>query len=187
MRRVILASESPRRREILASTNINFTTKAIATKEYIDPSLPLAQAIEQVALQKALAVQPSVPNDIILGADTIVYVDGEILGKPHTHDEAVSMLKKLSGKTHQVITGVAIIERDKQELFHEVSDVTFFALTDEEIEEYVNSKEPLDKAGAYAIQGKGAILVAKINGDYYNIVGLPIAQVYRRLQGYINK
>lgn len=185
MKRIILASESPRRREILANTDINFTTKSVPTEEIIDTALPLSQAIEQVALQKAKAVQPLLPKEIILGADTIVCVNGEILGKPHTKENAIKMLQMLSGKTHEVITGVAILYKDTYELFHEISEVTFYPLTEEEILAYVDTKEPLDKAGAYAIQGKGAILVAKISGDYYNIVGLPIASVYRRLQKYI--
>lgn len=185
MKRIILASESPRRREILANTNINFTTKSIPTEEVIDPKLPLPQAIEQVAQQKAKAVQPLLPKEVILGADTIVSIDGEILGKPHTKEKAIKMLETLSGRTHQVITGVAILYEDTCELFHEISEVTFYPLTQQEIFDYVDTKEPLDKAGAYAIQGKGAILVAKISGDYYNIVGLPIAKVYRRLAKYI--
>lgn len=187
MKRIILASESPRRREILANTNINFTTKSIPTEEVIDPKLPLPQAIEQVAQQKAKAVQPLLPKEVILGADTIVSIDGEILGKPHTKEKAIKMLETLSGRTHQVITGVAILYEDTCELFHEISEVTFYPLTQQEIFDYVDTKEPLDKAGAYAIQGKGAILVAKISGDYYNIVGLPIAKVYRRLAKYISE
>lgn len=187
MKRIILASESPRRREILANTDINFTTKSVPTDERIDASLPLPQAIEQIALQKALAVQPLLPREIILGADTIVCIDGELLGKPHTKEKAIQMLQKLSGRTHQVITGVAIIHEDTHEVFHEVSEVTFHSLTEDEILRYVDTKEPLDKAGAYAIQGKGAILVAKICGDYYNIVGLPIAKVYRQLAKYIKE
>lgn len=187
MKRIILASESPRRREILANTNINFTTKSISTEEIIDPRLPLPQAIEQIALQKAKAVQPLLPKEVILGADTIVSIDGEILGKPHTKEMAIKMLETLSGRTHQVITGVAILYEDTCELFHEISEVTFYPLTQQEIFDYVDTKEPLDKAGAYAIQGKGAILVAKISGDYYNIVGLPIAKVYRRLAKYISE
>lgn len=185
MRRIILASESPRRREILANANINFTTKSIPTEETIDPTLPLGDAIAQIALKKALAVQHLVPQDVILGADTIVCIDGEILGKPHTNENAAIMLRKLSGKTHQVITGVAIVKEQKYDVFYEVSDVTFFPLSEEDIQSYINTKEPLDKAGGYAIQGKGAIFVAKINGDYYNIVGLPIARVYRKLKDYI--
>lgn len=187
MKRIILASESPRRREILANTNINFTTKSIPTEEVIDPKLPLPQAIEQVAQQKAKAVQPLLPKEVILGADTIVSIDGEILGKPHTKEKAIKMLETLSGRTHQVITGVAILYEDTCELFHEISEVTFYPLTQQEIFDYVDTKEPLDKAGAYAIQGKGAILVAKISGDYYNIVGLPIAKVFRRLAKYISE
>lgn len=185
MKRIILASESPRRREILANTDLSFTTKTLPTDEFIDPSLPLEKAIEQVALQKALAIQHLYPSDVILGADTVVCIDNIVLGKPHTKEVAMQMLRQLSGKTHRVITGVAIIKGDEQEVFHEISEVTFFELSDEEITSYVESKEPLDKAGAYAIQGKGAILVAKISGDYYNIVGLPIARVYRKLKDFI--
>lgn len=185
MKRIILASESPRRREILANTNLNFTTKAIATEEIIDPALPLGKAIEAIAYQKAKAVFDVYPDELVLGADTVVSIDGQILGKPHTKEKAFEMLKFLSGKTHQVITGVAILGDGIEDVFHCVSDVSFFELSDEEIRTYVDTKEPLDKAGAYGIQGKGAILVEKINGDYYNIVGLPIALVYRKLVDHI--
>lgn len=182
MKRIILASESPRRRELMAMMNIPFTTKASLCDEYLDTSLPLEQAIEHIAVQKAEAAIPQFPDDLIIGADTVVCIDGEVLGKPHDEETAFSMLKKLSGKTHKVITGVAIITPQKREIFHVCTDVTFFPLTDKEIHAYVATKEPLDKAGAYGIQGKGAFLVEKINGDYYNIVGLPISTLYRRLE-----
>lgn len=182
MKPIILASGSPRRKELLESLDIPFLIDVVETTECIDTNLPLPQAIEQVAYQKAKAVQPKHPDSIILAADTIVCLDGEILGKPHTNENARIMLKKLSGKTHQVITGVAILEKDHVDCFHSVSEVSFYPLRDDEIENYIKTKEPLDKAGAYGIQGKGAIFVAKINGDYYNIVGLPVAEVYRHLK-----
>lgn len=181
---IILASNSPRRKELLAQVGICFEAEAADIEEVIRTDLPIGEAIEQSAYAKAACVAKRHPEDVVIGADTIVYLDGEVLGKPHTAKSAKEMLWRLSGKQHQVITGVAILSSKKEECFHIVSDVTFFELSEEEIDAYIQTKEPLDKAGAYGIQGKGAIFVAKIVGDYYNIVGLPIAEVAHRLKAH---
>lgn len=185
MKSLILASGSPRRKELLTTLSIPFSVHVKAIEEVIDPSLSLGEAIEQIAYEKAMAVFQEHKQDVILAADTIVCINGRILGKPHNDENARTMLKMLSNQVHQVITGVAIISNEKVCMFHESSEVTFYDLSDEEIENYIKTQESHDKAGAYAIQGKGAILVAKINGDYYNIVGLPIARVYRALKDFL--
>lgn len=182
MKRVILASQSPRRRELMADSGIPFLAQASHTEEFLDLSLTIIEAIERIAYEKAAALKSAYPEDIIIGADTVVYYQDQVLGKPKDHEDAFRMLKLLSGQTHEVITGVAIIKGDRKELFHAVTEVTFYPLTEEEIREYIHTEEPLDKAGAYAIQGFGKFLIAKISGDYYNVVGLPIAQLCRRLK-----
>lgn len=185
MRRVLLASESPRRRELMVLSEIPFTTTSCLLKETLDPELSIEKAVEKLAFEKADAVFHRYPEEFIIGADTIVVCDGEVFGKPKDNEDAERMLRKLSGKTHQVITGVALVAKDVKECFHEVTDVTFYDLEDEEIKRYAKSKEPHDKAGAYAIQGKGLTFVKKINGDFYNVVGLPMASLYKRLKKYL--
>lgn len=184
MKRVILASNSPRRRELMARMDIPFTAKGVQTEEFLDTSLPLGKAIEQIARQKALAVREFFQDDVIIGADTIVCIDGEVLGKPRDEQQAFEMLKRLSGRTHQVITGVAVLYPREEITFYQTTDVTFYQLSDEEIRAYAATNEPLDKAGAYGIQGKGAFLVEKIAGDYYNVMGLPMAHLYRVLNAH---
>lgn len=185
MRKIILASTSPRRKELLEQMGIPFEIETSDVEEVLKEDCTIEEAIEHIAYTKAFPVFEKHEDCVVIGADTIVYLNGEVLGKPHNEDQAISMLQSLSGKTHQVITGVAILSKEKKELFSIVSDVTFYDLSEEDIKAYVGSKEPLDKAGAYGIQGKGAFLVAKIVGDYYNIVGLPIAEVTRRLKTHI--
>lgn len=182
MKQIILASQSPRRKELLRQAGLSFCVCPADVEENLDLSQSIEAAVERLALEKAQAVASIYPHDIVIGADTIVYCDDQVMGKPHTKKDAVTMLNKLSGKTHQVISGVALGCEQRWECFHVISDVTFYDLSQEEILAYVESGEPLDKAGAYGIQGKGAIFVAKIVGDYYNIVGLPLAQVVRRLR-----
>ncbi len=185
MRRVLLASESPRRRELMVLSEIPFTTASCLLKESLDPELSIEKAVEKLAFEKADAVHHRFPEEFVIGADTIVVCDGEVLGKPKDNEDTERMLRMLSGKTHQVITGVALVSKDVQECFHEVTEVTFYELDDDEIKRYAKSKEPHDKAGAYAIQGKGMMFVQKINGDFYNVVGLPMANLYRRLKKYL--
>lgn len=182
MRRVVLASQSPRRRELLKESGITFVAKTKVIEEIINPNISIEDAICVIALEKAKAVQEEYPKDIIIGADTMVCYKNEVLGKPKDRTDAYRMLKMLSGQTHRVITGVAIIEENHHEVFYAETEVSFYPLTDEDIYTYIDTKEPLDKAGAYGIQGFGKFLIAKINGDYYNVVGLPIAMLYRKLK-----
>lgn len=181
---IVLASQSPRRKEILKQAGLEFIVCPSNISEILDPSLPITKAIEQVAAAKAQNVADRYQNDIVIGADTLVCIEQQVLGKPKNRNEAKEMLRKLSNNTHQVITGVAICQNGKTECFHAISDVTFYSLSDNEIEAYIDTGEPFDKAGAYGIQGKGAIFVAKIVGDYYNIVGLPINALLQRLKAY---
>ncbi len=141
------------------------------------------EAVELLSKRKAQAVKSIAPKDaVVLAADTVVAYGGKILGKPHSDNEAFDMLKMLSGKTHNVFTGVCIIGNGKELNYSVISEVKFYDLTDDEIKAYIATGEPSDKAGAYGIQGKGSLLVESINGDYFNIVGLPIASVVRSLK-----
>lgn len=182
MQKIILASESVRRRELLVQIGINFQTKSKRTKEEFDLSLGLEEALMQVAYQKAKVISEDYPNDIVIGADTIVVIDNQILGKPKNDAHAKEMLLQLSNKTHQVYTGVALISPLHTELFYEKSDVTFYELDKELIDSYIKTKSCLDKAGAYGIQDKGCLFVKEIHGDYNNIVGLPLSKLYRKLK-----
>ncbi|MGL5541356.1 MAG: Maf family protein [Erysipelotrichaceae bacterium] len=181
MKRILLASESPRRRELFMKMDIPFFSKGAWIEETLDASLPIEQAVAKIAKEKAEALLVKNPEEWVVGADTVVVLDGEVMGKPRNEEEAFAMLRKLSGKTHQVITGVAILSATHQETFYSVTDVTFYPLDEDQIHQYIKSKEPFDKAGAYGIQGNGALFVAKISGDYYNVVGLPISMLYRKL------
>lgn len=184
MNKVILASKSPRRKELLGMLGIPFDIVPADIEEHIDYDNDLVEEIQKLSYQKANHVFEQYPNNIVIGSDTIVYINKEVLGKPKTIEQAKEMLHKLSGKTHQVVTGVTIMSKEKTDTFASITDVTFYELTDKEIDDYVALTEPLDKAGAYAIQGKGSEFVRKINGDYYTVVGLPIAEVYRHLKGF---
>ncbi len=184
MTQIMLASQSPRRKALLEQVGISFLVQSAQIDEVFDYTLPLPARIERLAYEKASAVRQSHRDDIVIGADTVVCFNDHILGKPHNAQEAKDMLRMLSGQTHQVISAVAILSKQKEECFHSISEVSFYELSEDEIEAYVASGEPLDKAGAYGIQGKGAIFVAKIVGDYYNIVGLPIAELIRRLEAH---
>lgn len=182
MKKVWLASKSPRRRDLLRQMGIAFSVDSANVDETLNQNLLVGDALMRLAYEKANVVFRRHEDDIVIGADTIVYFNGSVLGKPKDEYDAYCMLKALSGKTHQVMTGVAMISKEMTECFYELSEVTFHDLRDEEIQWYVNTREPIDKAGAYGIQGKGAFLVAKIVGDYYNIVGLPISKVVRKLE-----
>ena len=186
MKRIILASESPRRREILMQTDIAFMTATMNYDETLDTTIPIHEAVEKIALTKATSIQDKYPSDVIVGADTVVIVDGEVLGKPKDEQEAFHMLKKLSGRTHQVMSAVAILKEGRKDIFHVVTDVTFIELSDDVIKKYIKTKEPYDKAGAYAIQGKAAVFIDSIHGDYYNVVGLPISRLVQKLKNFID-
>lgn len=170
----ILASKSPRRIEILKENNYDFKVFSSSVEEIVNKDVTPDNNAVSIALSKALDVFKEHQNEVVVAADTIVVLDDVILGKPIDEADAFNMLKKLSNRTHQVITAVAIVNKNKQITFYEESLVTFNNLTDEEIDEYIKTKEPMDKAGSYGIQGIGQRLVKSYKGDYYNIMGLPI-------------
>ena len=184
MTRVILASKSPRRKELMELLNIPFDVIVSDIDEQIDYNNDLVKEIEKLSYQKAMAVFKDHNNALVIGSDTIVKINNDVLGKPKSIEMAKNMLRELSDNTHEVVTGVTILYQDKVETFSSVAKVTFYPLTEEEIDEYVNSNEPMDKAGSYAIQGDGAKFIKSIEGDYYTIVGLPIAELYHRLKKY---
>lgn len=186
-KRLILASASPRRRELLQDLGYAFDIVTADCEEFFDVSLPMTSAIEQIAWMKAQAVADQFPDAVVLGADTMVCYEGRMLGKPKNREDAQRMLRMLSGQTHTVISGVAIVCEGRKELFHEKSEVTFYDLEEDLLQRYLDSEEPYDKAGAYGIQGMGKLFVKSIHGDYFNIVGLPVAAVYRHVKPYLEK
>lgn len=178
---IILASSSPRRRELLKTAGVEFQICAAQGEEYLDPKLSPADAATAIARQKAWEVVKKYPLDCVIGADTIVVLDDRILGKPKNKEDAVFMLNLLSGREHMVYTGVCIIKNGTENCFYEATKVRFYPLTQEEIIQYVESGEPMDKAGAYGIQGLGCVLVKGIEGDFFNVMGLPVARVVRAI------
>jgi septum formation protein len=181
MNNIILASASPRRKELMEKAGLTFDIiNADVTEEIPDDAAPF-EAVLLLSMKKARAVAFDHPDSIIIGADTVVSIDEQILGKPKNENDAIEMLMRLSGKKHRVYTGVTIIKGDMVKNFFEETAVYFYKLTEKEIRDYVATGEPMDKAGAYGIQGKGCTLVRKIDGDFYNVVGFPISKVYREL------
>lgn len=181
---VILASGSPRRRALLDMVGISYEVCIPDIEENTDKTVP-SDIVMDLSLQKALSVAPKYPGKAVLAADTIVEIDGRILGKPRTENEAFSMLKMLSGRTHSVYTGVALVFPDgNRDSFYSETRVTMFDNSDDLIRDYISTGEPMDKAGAYGIQGAGAFLVEKVDGDYGTIVGLPVSIVFRKLREY---
>jgi len=175
----ILASASPRRRELLSLAGIAFQVHVPHVDERIDPAWTAAQAACNLARQKASAAAKNFPGDYIIAADTVVEVGGVLLGKPVDAEDAARMLRLLSGREHRVVTGVCLRLRQTERVFPQETLVRFYSLSEEEIGAYVATGEPMDKAGAYGIQGKGALLVEGITGDYFNVVGLPVARLMR--------
>ncbi|MBE6755303.1 MAG: septum formation inhibitor Maf [Ruminococcaceae bacterium] len=181
-KKIILASASPRRRELMTFITDEFEIITADVDETIAEGTSPEDAVMQLSFKKAQAVSEKHKGRTVIGADTVVVCDGSILGKPENREHACRMLKMLSGREHSVLTGVTITDGEKTDTFFASSDVTFFDLTDEEILQYASGGEPDDKAGAYAIQGKGSLFVEKINGDYFNIVGFPVSEVNRHLK-----
>lgn len=186
MKRLILASGSPRRRALLELVQIPFEVITSKTDETIEP-LPPQETVMKLARRKAMAVWERIETeDIVLGSDTIVSLDGKILGKPADEEEASRMLRLLAGRTHEVYTGVALLTRQNGELrekvFYEKAQVEMYPMSEEEIRSYIATGEPMDKAGAYGIQGRAAIYIKGIAGDYHTVVGLPVARVYQELK-----
>lgn len=180
--KIVLASASPRRKELISLISENVEIRPAECDETLPDGIGAKQAVECLSkIKNDAAKEISAEDELIISADTVVAVSNEILGKPVDKEDARRMINLLSGKTHQVYTGVTLALKGNSITFSEKTDVTFFPLSDEEIEEYISSKEPYDKAGAYGIQGKASLLVERINGDYFNVVGFPVARVKREL------
>jgi len=184
-RNLVLASASPRRRELLGEAGFAFEVVVSPANEEHDPGIPLAELCERNAEAKAAAVAEIRPEAMVLGADTLVWVDGDPLGKPRDMAEAHAMLRRLSGRAHTVCTGVCVIGGGRRERFHETTEVVFRDLDDETIARYLRRVDPLDKAGAYAVQEHGSMIVAEVRGDFSNVVGLPVARVAEVLRSWI--
>lgn len=182
MDRFILASNSPRRRQLMEMLGVDFDVITSSVEEIIDPAWSEEDVVVQLAYQKASDIFRTHRDDVVLGFDTMVYVGGEALGKPKDPEDARRMLRLLSGHTHTVITGCAILTGKMSRSFSETSEVTFWPMTEREIEEYVSSNEPFDKAGAYAVQGLGSKFVRGIRGDFYTVMGLPVSRLYHELE-----
>ena len=178
---LILASQSPRRKELLGLLGIDFEIRVADIDEAMDPTADPRQEVARVSRLKARAV-PKEPEDVVIAADTIVVCQGKILGKPKDSEDAKRMLRLLSGRDHQVMTGLCVLRGQEEIAVTEVTDLHFRALTDEEIDRYVASGEPMDKAGAYGIQGGAALFCERMEGDYYNVVGLPVCRLSQILR-----
>ncbi len=177
--KLILASQSPRRRELLERMGLTqFEIRPAVGEEIASPDLTPAQLVEELSRQKAQETALTAgAEDVIIAADTVVAADGRVLGKPHTPEEAREMLRFLSGRTHTVYTGVTVRRGEQVLTQHEATNVLFRPLTEQEVGAYVATGEPMDKAGAYGIQGRGCVLVEGIQGDYYNVMGLPVCRL----------
>jgi len=184
MKRIILASASPRRRELLAQIGLKFEVEPSEYPEETTTKLKPEALVRFLSRAKARAVAPVYSDSLIIAADTIGVIDGEVIGKPESPEAAKRMLKRLSGKTHQVITGFTLLDTASGRIITRTvkTEVTFNKLSRAEIDAYVKTGEPLDKAGAYAIQGIGAVLVKEIKGDYFNVMGLPLSAVAQALK-----
>ena len=173
---LILASQSPRRKELMGLFGIPFEIRVADIDETMDHAMPAQQEVARVSRLKALAV-PRSADDVVVAADTIVVCQGKVLGKPHSEAEARQMLQLLSGRDHQVMTGVTVLRGQREVVFTEITDLHFRELSDREIGRYIATGEPMDKAGAYGIQGGAALFCEKMHGDYYNVMGLPVCRL----------
>ena len=185
---IILASASPRRKEILENANVKFKIMASSIDELTLENESPCQMVMRLAFEKGIDIASSQKSDLVISADTIVVLDNTVLGKPKDEIEARQMISNLSGKTHQVITGISLIHlaNNKKIIDYVISNVKFKNLSEDDINDYIRTKESLDKAGAYGIQGYGALLVEEIQGDYFNIVGLPISRLSDLLKEHFN-
>ena len=182
---LILASGSPRRRELLSLYTTEFTVCASDFDESAVTADTPAQLVEKLARGKCLAVSAQHPGAVVIGCDTVVDVNGEVFGKPHSVEDAKRMLRALSGAVHQVHTGVCVSDGTRTESFVDSCKVTFFPLSEAEIEFYASTREPYDKAGAYAIQGRAALWLDRIEGDYYTIMGLPLSRTVQLVERFV--
>jgi len=180
--KLILASQSPRRREMLTLMGLKFEIIVSDVEEIAPPNAGPGELVEQLALQKAQAVFMHHPEDCVVGSDTIVYIDGQIIGKPKDEADAFRILSTLQGRQHTVYTGVAVLSPKGQDIRHATTKVTFAPMSEEEIRWYISTGEPLDKAGAYGIQGPGGMFVEKVEGNYFTVIGMPLPVLYRMLK-----
>jgi len=179
----ILASQSPRRRELLHLLDIKFKVVPSDVEEIIKEGLSFPEVVMDLATQKAQAIASEYPEATILGFDTLVILDDEALGKPINRDDAFDMLKRLNGRTHTVITGCALVCCEEVVTLYDEADVTFVSMTDDEINEYLDTGEPFDKAGAYGIQGYGGRYISRVEGDFYSVMGVPLRKLYQLIRG----
>ena len=177
---LILASQSPRRKELLGLFRLPFSVQVADIDETMDPALPPAQEVARVSRAKAEAITRT-PEDVVIAADTIVVLGSRVLGKPADEAQALEMLTSLSGKDHQVMTGVTVLRGDQALTHTEITDIRFRPLSQREILAYIATGEPMDKAGAYGIQGGAALFAEGIHGDYYNVMGLPVCRLWQML------
>ncbi|MCM1022760.1 MAG: Maf family protein [Prevotella sp.] len=185
--KVILASASPRRKELLSYIVPQFEVIPADVDETLPDSFPAEKSAEFLAVRKAEHISALYPESVVIGSDTVVLADGDILGKPVDEADAYRMLKKLSGKIHTVVTGVCISRGDKKKSFSESTRVEFYPLSDREIYGYIATGDPMDKAGAYGIQGEGCVLIKGIEGDFFTVMGLPAARLKRELSDFMTK
>lgn len=185
--KTILASASPRRRELIKLINSDALCISADIDENVPESIEIESAPEFLACKKAIAVAGKYKNDLVIGCDTTVFIESIPLGKPKDRQDAFNMLNLLSGRSHKVITGCCLCLSGKTLSFSVESKVRFLNLNEEDINEYLNTNEYIDKAGAYGIQGKGSLLVEKIEGDYFNIVGLPVSMLNKRIKEFLNE
>lgn len=182
---IVLASQSPRRRELLERMGLEFSVIVANADETMNPAAPIEQEIGRVSLRKAKAVQAQCSmEDVIIAADTMVCVDGQRLGKPRDEADALRMLRLLSGRSHQVISGLCVMQGSRAETACVTTHLHFRPLHQEEILAYIATGEPMDKAGAYGIQGAAAIFADRLDGDYYNVMGLPVCTLTRLLRAF---
>lgn len=182
--RMILASQSPRRKELMGLFQKPFTVRVADIDETMDPQKPPEEEVARVSRQKAMAVKAE-PDETVIAADTIVVCDGQVLGKPKDEADAFRMLSMLSGRTHQVMTGLTVLRGDVCVSTTEITDVCFRELTAGEIEAYIATGEPMDKAGSYGIQGGAALFVSRLEGDYFNVMGLPVCKLGMILKEFV--
>ena len=185
--KIVLASQSPRRKELISLIASNVTIRPADCDETLTEGITPRQAVEYLSKIKNDASREISQNDeIVISADTVVAVDDIILGKPRDKEDARYMISLLQGRVHSVYTGVTISKGDKFVTFSEKTEVEFNPMTESEIEEYISSSEPYDKAGSYAVHGKACVYIKGLNGDYFNVVGLPVSRLYKELSGFVN-
>ena len=187
MQSMILASKSPRRQELIRNITEDFEVIVSDAPELLPPEITPEEAAVYLSALKARAVSALHPDRIVIGADTVVILDGKVLGKPRNKDDAFSMLRSLSGRIHTVITGCCLIRDGRERSFGERTRVEFYPLSDREIEDYIATGDPFDKAGSYGIQGRGCLFVKGIEGDFFNVMGLPVARLNRELRAFLSE